>query len=103
MEVSAKIAAGRRVKVCIRQQDIRIIQEGEAVRDSLKRNILSGEITNLIPLREECVMWLKITGSPKAFDLEARFPLRMEGRHQLHEGKKITVALLEPMITVFAE
>jgi hypothetical protein len=48
-------------------------------------------------------MWLKITGSPKVFDLEARFPLRMEGRHQLQEGKKIRVALLEPMITVFAE
>jgi hypothetical protein len=27
----------------------------------------------------------------------------MEGRHQLHEGKKIRVALLEPMITVFTE
>ncbi len=103
VELSAKFAAGRRVKVCIRQQDIRIIQEGGDVRESLKRNILSGEITNLIPLREECMMWFKITGSPKPFDLEARFPLRMEGRHQLHEGKKIRVALLEPMITVFAE
>lgn len=103
VQVRAKVAEGSRVRVCIRQQDIRIIEEGEGVRDSLKRNILSGEITNLIPLREECVMWFKITGSPRAYDLEARFPLRMEGRHQLHEGKKIRVALLEPMITVFTE
>ena len=103
VEVSEKVARGRVVKVCIRQQDIRIIQEGEEVRDSLKRNILSGEIANLIPLREECVMWFKITGGPRAYDLEARFPLRMEGRHQLHEGKEIRVALLEPMIAVFEE
>ena len=103
VEVSEKIETGRAVKVCIRQQDVRIIQEGGEVRDSLKRNILSGEITNLIPLREECVMWFKIAGSPNARDLEARLPLRMEGRHQLQEGKKIRVALLEHMITVFAE
>jgi ABC-type Fe3+/spermidine/putrescine transport system ATPase subunit len=103
LQVGTKVAEGRRVEVCIRQQDIRIIKEGEAVRNSLKRNILSGEITNLIPLREECVMWFKITGSPRAYDLEARFPLRMEGRHELEEGKKISVALLEPMITVFEE
>ena len=103
VEVSEKIEPGRAVKVCIRQQDVRIIQEGGEVRDSLKRNILSGEITNLIPLREECVMWFKIAGSPKACDLEARLPLRMEGRHQLQEGKKIRVALLEHMITVFPE
>jgi ABC-type Fe3+/spermidine/putrescine transport system ATPase subunit len=103
VEVSEKIGPGRAVKVCIRQQDIRIIQEGGEVRDSLKRNILSGEITNLIPLREECVMWFKIEGSPNAHDLEARLPLRMEGRHRLQEGKKIRVALLEHMITVFPE
>jgi ABC-type Fe3+/spermidine/putrescine transport system ATPase subunit len=101
VEVSEKIEPGRAVKVCVRQQDIRIIQEGGEVRDSLKRNILSGEITNLIPLREECVMWFKIAGSPNTYDLEARLPLRMEGRHRLQEGKKIRVALLEHMITVF--
>ena len=103
VQVRAKVAEGSRVEVCIRQQDIRIIQDGEEVRDSLKRNILFGEITNLMPLREECVMWFKVTGSPRLYDLEARFPLRMEGRHQLHEGKTIRVALLEPMIAVFAE
>lgn len=103
VELSAKIAGGSRVKVCVRQQDIRIIREGVAVKDSLKRNILCGEITNLIPLREEYVMWFRIEGSPRAYDLEARFPVHMEGRHQLHEGKKIRVALWEPMITVFAD
>jgi ABC-type Fe3+/spermidine/putrescine transport system ATPase subunit len=103
VEVSAKVAEGKRVKVCIRQQDIRIVKEGAALKDSLKRNILAGEITNLIPLREECVMWFKIAGSPRAYDLEARFPVHMEGRRDLHEGKRISVALWEPMIAVFTE
>lgn len=103
VEASAKVAEGKRVKVCIRQQDIRVIKQGAAVKDSLKRNVLSGEITNLIHLRDECVMRLKIAGSPKAYDLEARFPVHMEGRRELHEGKQIEVALWEPMIAVFAE
>ena len=103
VEVSAKVAEGKKVKVCIRQQDIRIIKEGEAVKESLKRNMLSGEIANLFPLRDEYVMWFKIEGSPKRYDLEARFPIHMEGRHELREGKKIRVAIWEPMIMLFTE
>jgi ABC-type Fe3+/spermidine/putrescine transport system ATPase subunit len=103
VQLGAKVAAGKRVKVCVRQQDIRIIKEGAAIKGSLKRNVFSGEIASLIPLREEYVMWFKIEGSQKRYDLEARFPLHMEGRHALHEGKRIRVALWEPMIMLFAE
>jgi len=103
VEVSAKVAEGRKVKVCIRQQDIRIVKEGEALKDFLRRNVLSGEIVNLVRLREECVMWFRIHGSPNAYDLEARLPLHMEGRHGLREGKQVRVALWEPMIAVFEE
>jgi ABC-type Fe3+/spermidine/putrescine transport system ATPase subunit len=101
--VRAKVAEGKRVKVCIRQQDIRIIKEGAAIKDSLRRNILAGEITNLFPLLEEYVMWFRVGGSPRKHDLELRFPLNVEGRHKLHEGKKIRVALWEPMIMLFEE
>ena len=101
--VRAKVAEGKRVKVCIRQQDVRIIKEGAAVREPLRRNILAGEITSLFPLLEEFVMWFRVGGSPRKHDLELRFPLHMEGRHKLYEGKKIRVALLEPMIMLFEE
>ena len=103
VEVGEKVAAGRRVKVCIRQQDIRIIRDGAPIMKSLERNILSGEIAALVPLREELVMWFKIEGSPNRYDLEARFPARMEGRHRLHEGKRIRVGLWEPRIMLFEE
>jgi ABC-type Fe3+/spermidine/putrescine transport system ATPase subunit len=99
--VRTQLPQGKRVKVCIRQQDIRLIKEDVAIRDSLKRNVLSGEIANLFPLREEYVMWFKLQGSPNTHDLELRFPLYMQGRHGLHEGKKMRVALWEPVITVF--
>ncbi|MBW1684797.1 MAG: ABC transporter ATP-binding protein, partial [Deltaproteobacteria bacterium] len=103
MIVRAKVAEGKRVKVCIRQQDIRIINEGAAIREPLRRNILAGEITNLFPLLEEFVMWFRVGGSPRKHDLELRFPLNVEGRYNLYEGKKVRVALLEPMIMLFEE
>lgn len=99
--VSARIARGKRVKVCIRQQDIRIIREGAPIKESLRRNVLTGEVANLFPLREEFAMWFKIEGSPNRHDLELRFPTHMQGRHELREGKKISVALWEPMIMLF--
>lgn len=99
--VEKPLADGERVKVCIRQQDIRIIKEGAPLKEVLRRNVLSGEIANLFPLREEYVMWFKIAGSPNPRDLELKFPVHMQGRHGLCEGKKIRVALWEPRILVF--
>jgi ABC-type Fe3+/spermidine/putrescine transport system ATPase subunit len=99
--VRKKVAEGKRVKVCIRQQDIRIIKEGTAIKESLRRNVLAGEITNLFPLLEEYVMWFRVERSPKEYDLELRFPLNVEGRHSLYQGKKIRAALWEPMIMLF--
>jgi ABC-type Fe3+/spermidine/putrescine transport system ATPase subunit len=101
--VGPELAADKRVRVCIRQQDIRIIKEGSPIRESLQRNVLSGEIVSLFPLREEYVMWFKINGSPKSYDLELRFPIYMQGRHKLEEGKRIKVALWEPMIMLFED
>jgi ABC-type Fe3+/spermidine/putrescine transport system ATPase subunit len=101
--VRTKVAEGKRVKLCVRQQDIRIIREGAPIRDTLRRNVLAGEITGLFPLLEEYVMWFRMERSPRKYDLELRFPIYMQGRHDLYEGKKIRVALWEPMITLFEE
>lgn len=103
VEASEKIASGTRIKVCIRQQDIRIIRDEAPIMKPLERNVFSGEIAALIPLREELLMWFKIEGSPNRYDLEARFPVRVEGRHRLHEGKRIRVGLWEPRILLFDE
>jgi ABC-type Fe3+/spermidine/putrescine transport system ATPase subunit len=101
--VRERVAEGKRVKLCIRQQDVRIIREGAEIREPLRRNVLAGDITKLFLLLEEFVTWFRVEGSPREYDLELRFPLHMEGRHKLYEGKKIRVALLEPRIMLFEE
>ena len=99
--VSDKIQSGKKVKFCIRQQDIKIIKEGSPVKDSLKRNLFSGEIVALFPLPEYCLMNFKIDGSPRRYDLELRFPRYLIERHSLYPGKKIRVAVWEPKIILF--
>ncbi len=99
--VRKRIPAGEKVRLCIRQQDIKIIREGLSVKDSLRRNVFSGEIVSLLPLPESCLMWFRIEGSPREYDFEVRFPAYIRVRHDLSQGKRVRVALWEPNIIVF--
>ena len=99
--VDRNIREGQRVRLCVRQQDIKIIREGSPLKDSLRRNILPGKIVSLLPLPESCLMWFKIDGSPNTYDLELKFPAYVRVRHNLSQGQSIRVALWEPNIIVF--
>lgn len=96
--IPEKIPEGSRVKICIRQQDIKVIKEGSPLKDSLQRNIFSGKIVSVFPLPEYCLVCFKIEGSPQRFDFEIKFPRYLLERHNLYKGKKIQVAIWEPSI-----
>ncbi len=96
-----KIPEGKETSLCIRQQDIRIIREGKPIKDSLSRNVFSGEIAAIFTTSDSCSIWFRIDGSPHHHDLEAKFPLNIRGRYALFKGKKIRVAFVEPSIIVF--
>ena len=99
--VGRRLPPGRPVRLCVRAQDIKIVREGVPLRESLKRNVFAGEIVELFPLPEACLMWFRVDGSGREFDLEVRFPLHIVQRHGLHAGKRVRVAFLEPTIIVF--
>jgi ABC-type Fe3+/spermidine/putrescine transport system ATPase subunit len=99
--VDRDIGEGQQVRLCVRQQDIKIIREGSPLKHSLRRNILPGKIVSLLPLPESCLMWFKIDGSPNTYDLELKFPAYVRVRHNLSQGQSIRVALWEPNIIVF--
>jgi ABC-type Fe3+/spermidine/putrescine transport system ATPase subunit len=101
VNVNQSIPSNVQVKVCIRQQDIKIIKEDVPVQDFLKRNIYSGTIIQLFPLPESCLMWFKMDDSPNRYDFELKFPLYLVQRHNLYPDKKIRVALWEPSIILF--
>ena len=97
------IPDNKKIKLCVRQQDIKIIKGDSPVKDSLERNLFSGEIVSLFPLPEYCLMNFRIDGSPKRFDFELKFPRYIIERHNLYQGKKIRVAVWEPNIILFKD
>ncbi len=101
--VPDRIPAGKRVKFCIRQQDIKIIKEGASVKDSLKRNLFTGQIVSLFLLPEYCLMNFRIKGSGQGHDFELKFPRYIIDRHNLYPGKQIQVAVWEPNIIIFQD
>jgi ABC-type Fe3+/spermidine/putrescine transport system ATPase subunit len=101
--VKDTVPIGKEVTLCIRQQDIKIVRENTPLKDSLKRNVFSGTIVDLFPLPEFCLMWFKLDGSEKSYDMELKFPLHIRDRHNLYPGKKVQVALWEPTIILFEQ
>ena len=96
--IPEEIPEGSRVKLCIRQQDIKLIKEDCPIKDSLQRNVFSGTIVSVFPLPEYCLVCFKMEGSPQEYDFEIKFPRYLLERHNLYRGKKIQVALWEPSI-----
>ncbi len=93
--------AAETAEVCLRPQDLKVIREDTPVRDALRANLFSGEIVSLFAFPEYCLMRFKIDGSPRAWDLELKFPAFISIRHRLAPGKRIRVAAWAPSIIVF--
>jgi ABC-type Fe3+/spermidine/putrescine transport system ATPase subunit len=98
-----EIPPGKGVRLCLRPLDIKIVQEGKPLKDSLRQNVFSGEIVSLFPFPDYCLMWFKIDGGPRKHDFEIKFPIHLRDRHNLFQGKKIRVALWEPNIILFKD
>lgn len=96
-----KVPEGNKVSLCIRQQDIKIIRKDVPLKNSLKRNVFSGTIVELLPLPEFCLMRFKLESSNKEYDMELKFPTHIIARQNLHIGKKVDVAMWEPKIILF--
>jgi ABC-type Fe3+/spermidine/putrescine transport system ATPase subunit len=101
--IGEKIPRGKRVAVCIRQQDIKILKEHAPIRESLQRNVHEGMLTRLFPAPESCTAWFQFNGSGRDCDLELRFPRYLVVRHNLEPGKSVAIAFWEPAIICWPE
>ncbi|MDY6832528.1 MAG: ABC transporter ATP-binding protein [Thermodesulfobacteriota bacterium] len=99
--VSKKIAPGTRATFCVRQQDIKILKPDKTLKPALSHNRLSGRIVSVFPFPEYCMVCFQISGSSQAHDLEIKLPPYLRERHDLYEGKEISVAFWEPSIILF--
>ncbi len=89
---------GQQVTVCVRPQDIKIIKEGEPLREELRDNQYEGEITSSYFCNDFCSMTVR-----SRVDFELRFPSYIYRRHNLCTGKRITVAIRQNGIVIFPQ
>ncbi len=94
------IRIGQEVDLFIRPEEVMIIREGKSVKDSLKRNILDGEIFDIIDRGRYSIVFFR-TAEGK-IPLEINIPSYVFRNLDLSVGKKVKVALRDESLWVMA-
>jgi len=89
------------VTLCVRPQDVRIIEEGRAVQPSISANLLEGVLEQVMLLSDSCVALVRLDGGGQA--LELRFPVHLQRRFALQAGQRIRLGLYEPGLLVYPD
>lgn len=97
-----KILIGQKVKLCIKPQDFKIIKKGVPLKKSLKNNTFHVKIISIFQFPEHFMVYAKLIGSPMAYDFEIKMPRYFERKHNLFEGKEITIAIPENQIVLLS-
>jgi len=89
------------VTLCVRPQDVRIVEEGRPLQPAIARNVFPGTLTQLLTLSESCVALVRLGTREQPLDLELRFPVHLQRRFGLREGQAIRLGLWEPGLIVY--
>jgi molybdate transport system ATP-binding protein len=81
---------GDRVQFCIRPEEIMILKGDRSIKDSLKDNIFSGVIVDIVERGSDHTLFLK--QSQDNYDLEISIPNPVYRNFSLSEGKRVNVA-----------
>ncbi|MCD6151283.1 MAG: ABC transporter ATP-binding protein [Deltaproteobacteria bacterium] len=99
---TSKTELSGKISLCIRPQDIKIINPAYPVKAELADNVYEGIIRDMILYPESAIVFVKVDGSSSDdYDFELKFPLYILSRHNLYEQKRIKIALWQPNIIVF--
>lgn len=90
------------LSVCVRPQDVKIIREGEPVREEIRANVFPCVVVSLLSLPDYALMRVRLDGSRRDFDLEARLPGPVARRHGVETGRRLRVGIWTPGIIVFS-
>lgn len=89
------------ITLCIRPQDIKIINPKYPIKAELADNVYEGIIQDMILYPESAIVFVKVDGSgSNNYDFELKFPLYILNRHHLYEQKRIKIALRQPHIII---
>ncbi len=91
------------VTLCVRPQDVRIVEQGRPVQPAIAGNVLEGRLVQLMRLSESCVALVQLGDASRPLELELRFPVHLQRRFALEPGQTIRVGLYEPGLLVYPE
>lgn len=86
---------GGRVRICIRENAVKVIKENTGIREELKMNIFDGEIVSSYFFSDTCIMKVNI-----GLVLEMKFPIYIYKRHNLSIGQKIKIGIWKEGIII---
>ena len=89
------------VTLCVRPQDVRIIEAGRPLQPAIAGNVLAGRLVQLITLSDSCVALVQLGDASLPLQLELRFPVHLQRRFALREGQAIRIGLYEPGLLVY--
>ncbi len=100
---SAPLPVLGEVTLCVRPQDVRIVEPGRPVQPAIAANVLDGTLAQLLQLSESCVALVQFGDPARPLELELRFPVHLQRRFALEPGQAIQLGLYEPGLIVYAE
>jgi ABC-type Fe3+/spermidine/putrescine transport system ATPase subunit len=92
-----------RVTLCVRPQDVRIVEDGRPLQPAIAGNVLAGRLVQLMTLSDSCVALVLLGATSRPLQLELRFPVHLQRRFALREGQDIRVGLYEPGLLVYPQ
>jgi ABC-type Fe3+/spermidine/putrescine transport system ATPase subunit len=92
------VQPGKEVDLFIRSEEVMIIREGKAVKDTLKRNILDGDIFDIVDRGRHHVVHFQTREGNILF--EVSIPSYVFRNLHLSPGKKVRVALRDESLWV---
>jgi ABC-type Fe3+/spermidine/putrescine transport system ATPase subunit len=101
VEFGAPLPITGPVVLCVRPQDLRIVEQGRPLQPAIARNVLEGRLLQLLVLSESCVALVRVGDPERPTELELRFPVHLQRRFALEPGQDIQVGLYEPGLIVY--
>lgn len=91
-------ADGSDVSVCVRPQSVKIIRDGESVRDELIENLFDGEVVKTYFFSDTAGVFIRCG----RLVFEARFPHAVYHRNRISVGKNVRIALWRPDVMIYS-
>ncbi len=91
--VESKQKLAGEIQLCVRPQDIKIVQEDKPLRPEIKDNLFNGKILDAIFSPDQVSLTFRPRGTSGAYDFKIKLPDYIYKRYNLSRGKEVRVAL----------